>query len=101
MTTTTEQLRTPRLENLFEHSAFWLAELLNQVRVLEAVDRAVGGGEFSQGIMNRACESFLLAANRIRAEALKERLLFRATEDRHLVYNDPETSLERGQQGEG
>jgi hypothetical protein len=101
MTTTTEQARRRRAENLFEHSAFWLAELLNQVRVLEAIDRAVGGGEFSPAVMSRACESFLLAANRIKAKALKQQLLFRDTQDRDLIFNDPDLSLEGDEADEG
>ncbi len=93
MITSMEQPRMRRAEDLFDLSAFHPAELLNQVCVLEAVDVAVGSGECSQGIMSRACESFLYAAERVRTEVLKERLLFRTTEDQALVYNDSNVSL--------
>jgi hypothetical protein len=75
-------------ESLFDLSAFYLAELLNLLCVLEVVDEAKKNGECSVEVMDHACAAFLYAADRIRADVLKERLVFRTSEDDGLVYSD-------------
>jgi hypothetical protein len=101
MTTTTEQPRTWRAECLFDLSAHYLAELLNLVCVLELAREAWVSGTCSTERLRRACESFLYAADRIRTDVLKERLVFRSREDHGLVYSDTDVSLEGDEADEG